>query len=75
VAWRDGGGVVGGVEDNDQSAVEARPDKVDCLLAAGIGQVDDDGVDGAGGHLRPGLDVPQLGDPASAVEQRPQGEA
>jgi hypothetical protein len=75
VAGGDGGGVVGGVEDQDQAAVEARPHQVDGLLAAGNGEVDDDGVDGVGGHRRPGVEVPQLGDPAGAVQKRSQGEA
>jgi hypothetical protein len=75
VAGGDGGGVVGGVEDQDQAAVEARPHQVDGLLAAGTREVDDDGVDGLGGHGRPGVDVAELGDPAGAVQERSQGQA
>jgi hypothetical protein len=74
VLGRDSVGVVGGVEDHHQAALEARPDQIDGLLAAGIGEVDDDGVDGVDAHLRPGLEVPEFGDPAAAVEQRAQGE-
>jgi hypothetical protein len=70
----DGGGVVGGFEDQDQAALEAGPDQVDGLLAAGNGEVDDDGVDVVGGQLGPGLEGRELGDPAGAVEQRSQGE-
>jgi hypothetical protein len=65
--------VVARVEDQHQAAVESRPDQVDGLLATGRGQVDDDGVDALGGHVRPGLDVQELGDPPAAVEQRSQG--
>jgi hypothetical protein len=67
--------VVVGVEDQDQAAAEAGPDQVDGLLAAGGGQVDDDGVDALGGHGRPGLDVRELGDPPGAVEQGSEREA
>jgi hypothetical protein len=66
----DGPGVVGGVEDHHQAAVEAGPDQVDGLLAARSRQVDDDDVDALGGQGRPGLDALELGDPATAVEQR-----
>jgi hypothetical protein len=66
----DGRRVVVRVEDQHQATVEAGPDEVDGLLAAGGGQVDDDGVDPLGGHGRPVLDVLDLGDLAGAVEQR-----
>jgi hypothetical protein len=74
VAAGNGRGVVGGVEDHDQAAVEARADLVDGLLAADGGEVDDHGVDALGGEGRPGLDGQELGDPAGAVEQRSEGE-
>jgi hypothetical protein len=72
VVGGDGGRVVEGVEHQHQAAVEAGPDQVDGLPAAGNGEVDDDGVDAVGGHRRPGLDVDKLGDAAGAVEQRAQ---
>ena len=71
---RDGGGIVAGVEDQDEAAVEGGPDQVDGLGAAWGGEVDDHGVDGVGGKGRPGLDGQELGDPAGAVEQRSEGE-
>ena len=71
---RDAAGVVDRVEDQDQTALEAGPDQVDGLLAAGRWEVDDDRVDGVGLQRRPGLDVDELSDPASAVEQRSEGE-
>jgi hypothetical protein len=74
VAGGDRRRVVVGIEDQHQAAVEARPHQVDGLPAAGGGQVDDHGVDALGGHVRPGLDVQELGDPAGAVEQRSKGE-
>jgi hypothetical protein len=49
VVGRDGGGVVAGVEDQDQAAAEAGSDQVDGLGAARGGEVDDHGVDGLGG--------------------------
>jgi hypothetical protein len=67
--------VVVRVEDQDQTAAEAGSDHLDSLLAAGGGQVDDDGVDALGGHGRPGLDVGELGDPPGAVEQGSEREA
>jgi hypothetical protein len=70
----DGGGVVAGVEDQDEAAVELGSDQVDGLDAARGGEVDDHGVDGLGGQGRPGLDGQELGDPAGAVEQRSEGE-
>jgi hypothetical protein len=74
VVGGDGGGVVAGVEDQDEAAVEAGSDQVDGLGAAGGWEVDDDGVDGLGLQRRPGLDGQELGDPAAAVEQRSEGE-
>jgi hypothetical protein len=70
VVGRDGGGIVAGVEDQDEAAVEGGSDQVDGLGAAWRGEVDDHRVDGLGGKGRPGLDGQELGDPASAVEQR-----
>jgi hypothetical protein len=69
----DGGRVVAGVEDQDQAPVEAGADEVDGLAAPWVGEVDDDGVDGLSGQRRPGLDGQELGDPATAVEQRSEG--
>jgi hypothetical protein len=69
------GETVGGVEDQDETAVEARPHQLDGLPAGRIGEVDDDGVDGVGGHRRPGLDVLKVGDPAGALQERTQREA
>ena len=69
----DGGGIVAGVEDQDKAAVEAGTDEVDGLAAPRVREVDDDGVDGLGGQRRPGLDGQELGDPATAVEQRSKG--
>jgi hypothetical protein len=74
VVGGDGDGVVGGVEDQDQAAGEAGPDQADGLLAARVGEVDDDGVDVVGGDGRPRLEGGQLGDPAGAVKQGAQGE-
>jgi hypothetical protein len=74
VAGRDGDGVVGRVEDQDQAAGEARPDQADGLVAARVGEVDDDGVDVVGGDGRPRLEGGQLGDLAGAMEQGAQGE-
>jgi hypothetical protein len=70
----DAGRIVDRVEDQDQAALEAGPDHVDGLPAAGWREVDDDRVDGVGLQGRPGLDVDELGDPAGAVEQRSEGE-
>jgi hypothetical protein len=67
--------VVVRVENQDQAAVEARPDQLDGLPATGGGQVDHDRVDALGGHGRPGLDVLELGDPPGAVEQGSEREA
>jgi hypothetical protein len=72
---RDGGRVVGWLEDQDEAAVEAGSDEVDGLLAAGYGEVDDHRVDVVGGQGRPRLEGGELGDAAGAVEQRSQGEA
>jgi hypothetical protein len=74
VMGRDGGGIVAGVQNQDETAAEAGSDQVDGLGAAGDGEVDDDGVDRLGGQCRPGLDGQELGDPAGAVEQRSKGE-
>jgi hypothetical protein len=48
VVGGDAAGVVDRVEDQDQAALEAGPDQVDGLLAAGRGEIDDDRVDGVG---------------------------
>jgi hypothetical protein len=53
---RDGGGVVGGVEDQDQEPGVAGPDQLDGLAAAGDGEVDHDRVDRVGEQRRPCLD-------------------
>jgi hypothetical protein len=74
VVGRDRRGIVVGLQDQDQAAVEAGSDQVDGLLAAGNGEVDDHGVDVVGGQVRPGLDAGELGDPAGAMEQRSKGE-
>jgi hypothetical protein len=74
VAGRDGGGIVAGVEDQDEAAVEVGSDQLDGLGSAWGREVDDDGVHRVGGQAGPGLEGEQLGDPAGAVEQRSQGE-
>ena len=71
---RDGGGIVAGVEDQDEAAVEMGPDQVDGLGSAWGREVDDDSVHRVGGQGGPALDGEELGDPAGAVEQRSEGE-
>jgi hypothetical protein len=71
---RDRRRIVARVQDQHEAAGKLRPDQINCLGAALGREVDDDGVDGVGGQCRPGLDGEELGDLASAVEQRSEGQ-